>query len=108
MKNKGFVPVTVERKRNTEKWHIDVSSLSLSELLNLREELKIDEHSIRVLDGIINDKNNIYVNNTHYYDREGKGYLREYKKYKKETKAKIKKKSKEKRGLITNDKHKRR
>lgn len=105
MKEEGFVPVMVEKRKNKEKWHIDVSKLSLSELLNLREELKIDEHSIRVIDGIINDKNNIYVNNTHYYDRKGNGYLREYKKYKKETKTKIKKKSKEKRGLITNDKH---
>lgn len=100
---KDFIPFIVEDTK--EEWYIDVSNLSLSKLLNLRKELILDEHSIRVLDAIINDKNNIYVNNTHYYDREGNGYLREYKKYKKETKTKIKKKSKEKRGLITNDKY---
>lgn len=53
---KDFVPVEVTHKKEKEKWYLDVSKLSLSDLLNLRKELVgTNEDSIRVIDGIIYD-----------------------------------------------------
>lgn len=53
---KDFVPVEVTYKKNKENWYLDVSKLSLGDLLNLRKELLgTNEDSIRVIDGIIYD-----------------------------------------------------
>ncbi len=100
MKIKGYVPVEVQGNRDYL-WYLNVLNLDLSDLLELRKELEwfgAGSDSIRVLDGYINMVHNVYVNNEHYYDNDGFGYRREYKKEKKDKKFKMKKKSKERNG----------
>ena len=101
---KGYLPIMVEREEK-ETWYLDISNLNLSELLQLRKELITENNTITVLDSIIQKKNNVYVNNIHYYADKGNGYMREYKKDKKNKKTKLKRKTKEKRGMIINGKH---
>ena len=96
MEIKGYVPVEVQGNRDYL-WYLNVLNLDLSDLLELRKELKwfgAGPDSIRVLDGYINMVHNVYVNNEHYYDNDGFGYRREYKKEMKAKKFKMKKKSK--------------
>ena len=100
MEIKGYVPIEVQGNRDYL-WYLNVLNLDLSDLLELRKELKwfgAGSDSIRVLDGYINMVHNIYVNNEHYYDNDGFGYRREYKKEMKTKKFKMKKKSKERNG----------
>ena len=68
MNIRGYIPVMVEGRKE-EKWYLDVSNLSLGELLELRKELLgTSENTIRVLDGLLKNEHNICVNNAHYYD----------------------------------------
>ena len=104
MNIRGYIPVMVEGRKE-EKWYLDVSNLSLGELLELRKELLgTSENTIRVLDGLLKNEHNICVNNAHYYDNTI-GYNRTLKHTKKKAKMKLKKNSKEKRGMIKNDKY---
>lgn len=97
-----FLPIRVGRDKK-ETWYLDVSRLSLCELLELRKELFMEEDTIVVLDSIIQANNNVYVNNKRCYTSKGNGYVRECKKEKKNERIKLKKRTKEKRGLIIND-----
>lgn len=105
MNNKQkYLPIIVKTNKK-ETWYLDISRLSLSELLKLRKEIYMEENTITVLDSIIQEDKNVYVNNIHYQTEEGNGYIREYKKEKKNNKTKLKRKTKEKRGMIINGKH---
>lgn len=100
MNIKGYVPVEVQGNRDYL-WYLGVLNLNLSELLELREELRwfgANSDSIRILDGYIRMRYNIYVNNDHYYDNDGFGYRREIKKETKIRKMNKKRKSKERNG----------
>lgn len=90
----GYIPITV-KGQGKKRWYLDVSKLSLSELLSLRNELlATDDNTIKSLDGLIHNKYNIIVNNSHYYDKT-LGHIRKDKQENKNTKQKIKRKSKE-------------
>ena len=94
MNIKGYVPVEVQGNRDYL-WYLSVLNLNLSELLELREELRwfgANSDSIRILDGYIRMKYNIY------YDNDGFGYRREIKKETKIRKMNKKRKSKERNG----------
>ena len=78
----NFIPVMVWRKNKYETWHLDVSNLNLSELIELRNDLLgCHDISVRVLDGILYQE---YKNNDTYVQR--------CKKESKEEKRKIKRK----------------
>lgn len=92
-----FVPVIVVNKDTNkyERWYLDVSSLSLSELINLRGELiGSGVNSIRVLDGVIGSKYNVLVNdeyrNNYYYGKDSKEKKRNNKDYCRRKKSKCK------------------
>ena len=54
---KDFVPIYVNRgEGKREKWHIDVSNLNLTELLDLREGIFYSGPSVWMLDQIIGSR----------------------------------------------------
>lgn len=87
-KNKGsFVPVLVETKEKKEVWNIDVSNLSITELVKLRDELINEQYkkTIPTLDSIIREN----IESTAPFNKiYGNSYVRTYKKNKKEEKNK--------------------
>ena len=90
---KDFVPVEVISKKNKEIWYLDVSKLSLSDLLSLRKELVgTKEDGIRVIDGIIYGEKI-----TSKIEEDNKKRQRQVKKERKEQKSKIKNKTKKRR-----------
>ena len=91
MKN-NYIPIWIERDRKTEVWYLDVTNLSVTELMRLKEEFKksSSDKSIQVLDAII--KNNLgSILPTNSINQNS--YMRKYKKNKKEEKQKTKQKS---------------
>lgn len=49
-----FIPVMVQMEDKKEKWFIDISRLSLSQLISLRNSMVgLDEMSVRCIDGIV-------------------------------------------------------
>lgn len=77
-----FVPIKVWKEQDCDLWHLDVSNLNLSELIELRNDLLgCHDISVRVLDGILYQE---YKNNDTYVQR--------CKKESKEEKRKIKRK----------------
>lgn len=97
MNIKGYIPVMVEGRKE-EKWYLDVSNLSLGELLELRKELLgTSENTMRVLDGLLYNKYNICANNIHYIDK-NTNPKKAIKQDIKEEKIKLRRRTKEKRG----------
>ena len=88
---KDFIPVEVTSNNNNEKWYLDVSKLSLGELLNLRKELVgTSEDSIRVIDGIIYD-DKITTKVEHVNVKSQRNIKEERKKQKQKMRTKVKK-----------------
>ena len=64
-----MVPVSVNNMKDI--WYIDVSNLSLSELIELKEDLKgYSIQSIRVLDAIIHKNAGTTFEETNFNDRQ--------------------------------------
>ena len=62
-----FVPIKVWKEQDCDLWHLDVSNLNLSELIELRNDLLgCHDISVRVLDGILYQE---YKNNDTYVQR---------------------------------------
>lgn len=55
MKEKSYIPIKVYKEKQYDTWYLDVSSLSLEELLHLREEL-LTTGSASVVDRIMHQK----------------------------------------------------
>lgn len=85
---KLYIPVITNSK---ERWHIDISNLSLSQLIQLREELKIYSDSVSVIDGILKTD---YLLNAGY-EHPNYHTKRDCKKIRKKEKMRLKKKCKE-------------
>ena len=92
---KDYVPVLVQRENKKEVWRMDVTNLSVTELIKLKEEL-INvpyDKTIQSLDAII--KQDIEAISPSHCINNG-SYVRTYKKNKKELKMKKKIKSRRK------------
>ena len=62
-----FVPIKVWKEQDYDLWQVDISNLSLSELIELRNDLSgCHDISVRVLDGILYQE---YKNNDTYVQR---------------------------------------
>ena len=62
-----FVPIKVWKEQDYDLWQVDISDLSLSELIELRNDLSgCHDVSVRVLDGILYQE---YKNNGTYIQR---------------------------------------
>lgn len=86
----NYVPVLVERENRKELWRIDVSALSITELIKLKEELLSEPYktTIQTIDAMIRqDAESLISSNT-----SKNSYIRTHKKNKKE--AKLHKKTK--------------
>ena len=57
----NFIPIEIDGNPNTDYWHMDISNLSLSELISLKKEL-IGTVSCAALDAVIYDEGNISAN----------------------------------------------
>lgn len=93
---KEFIPIEVKRKRKDETWFLDISNLSLSELIKLKNELiGISEISIPQIDKIIYDEigeksNNIKVSYREYKKEEkNRKYVKKFSKKSYNRKPKI-------------------
>ena len=88
---KMYVPILVQTKNKKEVWQIDVTNLGVAELTELREKLKEIpyDRTIRVIDSYI--RNN--VDEIASFKKTSRSYVREYKKNRKETKQRIRTKS---------------
>ena len=61
-----FVPIKVWKEQDCDLWHLDVSNLNLSELIELRNDLLgCHDISVRVLDGILYQE---YKNSNYSYE----------------------------------------
>ena len=101
--NKEYIPVLVESSGKKEVWRIDITKLSITQLITLREEILSNspyDKAIQALDSVI--KRDIEVTIPFHNINNG-SYIRTYKKNKKEQKQKIKIKSIRRN---YNDKHK--
>ena len=85
---KTYIPIVTNGK---ERWHMDISNLSLSQLIQLRDELKIYNDSISVIDGILKTD---YLLNAGY-EHSNYHNKRDCKKIRKKEKMRLKKNSKE-------------
>lgn len=87
---KLHIPIITNGK---ERWHMDISNLTLSQLIQLRDELNCcsDSISVSVIDGILKT---CYLANVGYKAPYDSG-LRESKKIRKREKMRLKKNSKE-------------
>ena len=62
-----YVPIKVWKEQDCDLWHLDVSNLNLSELIELRNDLLgCHDISVRVLDGILYQE---FKNNDTYVQR---------------------------------------
>ncbi len=68
---KGFIPVEAIVNNKHKTWHMDVSNLTIKELVDLKNELKGSKvDSIASLDAIIHDMINYDVDKTKIVRRE--------------------------------------
>ena len=88
-----YVPILVQVKDKKEVWQLDVTSLGLAELIELRERLKFIPYdkTIRVMDTFIRASADEIAS----FKKGNKSYIREYKKNRKEERQKIRTKSKD-------------
>lgn len=88
---KMYVPILVQTKNKKEVWQIDVTNLGVAELTELREKLKEIpyDRTIRVIDSYIRHN----VDEIASFKKTSRSYVREYKKNRKETKQRIRTKS---------------
>ena len=83
---KEYIPVLVEVSGKKELWRMDVTKLSITQLIELRETLITNEpyiHTIRALDGLIKRDIETIVPS---HNINNCSYMRVYKKNKKEEK----------------------
>ncbi len=86
----NMVPISV--KSPNDIWYMDISNLSLSELINLKEELKgYSNQSIRVLDAIIHKNAGTTYEETYFDSRNRKKQKEGYKNRRTYIKSKKKK-----------------
>ena len=93
----NFVPVLVEKDNKKELWRIDVSALSITELIKLKEELLLREPyktTIQTIDAMIREDAETLICSNNSKN----SYVRTHKKNKK--KAKIEKEAKMKKAKI--------
>ena len=57
----NFIPIEIFNNPNISHWHMDISKLSLSELISLKKVL-VGTVSCAALDAVIYDKSNISAN----------------------------------------------
>ena len=68
-----FIPIIVKVNNKDKTWYLDVSNLSLSELIDLKNELVGTKgHSIQYLDAIIHDEIGYDYNDFKSIKRENK------------------------------------
>lgn len=84
---KLYIPIVTNGK---ERWHMDISDLSLSQLIQLREELRIYNDSVSVIDGIIKECHLEKVGYKAPYDGRARGYKKVRKREKMEKRRKCK------------------
>ena len=90
----NFVPVLVEKDNKKELWRIDVSALSITELIKLKEELLLREPyktTIQTIDAMIREDAETLICSNNSKN----SYVRTHKKNKKE--ARLKKRTKSRR-----------
>lgn len=80
-----YIPILVKRDRKQELWRMDISNLSLTELIKLKEDLlKMPyDKGIRILDAVIRREIGTITPSS---DFNSVSYIRKYKKNKKEVK----------------------
>jgi len=83
-----YVPVDVVSKRKNKTWYVDVSNLSLGELIELKKELLgTSSYGIRYIDKLIYEELHKYT----AYDDSDNTYCKEVKRDKKVQKRKLSK-----------------
>ena len=93
----NYIPILVQREGKKELWRIDISRLSVTELIKLKGELMTVpyDRTIQILDAIIKSEVQLLHSSSSV---DNCSYMRSYKKNKK--KAKIEKEAKMKKAKI--------